>query len=226
MPKVTKIRKTKKLTYKQMMNDILKPKTETTNTENKTPSGLGGGTFEKVFQNGVPTNPECTSMTLKHGSLFVLDKAALSKAKKKRKNKKHASIIPDIIEERRKSSSTDEIKIYKYKKGKYLGKGGFARCYTMTNMEDGHVYAGKVVSKSSLVKSTAKELLIAEIKIHKHLNHRHIVKFEHFFEDKVNVYLLLELCTNNTMEELVKNRNKLSEPEARYYTLQTYSYII
>lgn len=30
-----------------------------------------------VFKNGVPTNPECTSMTLKHGSLFVLDKAAL-----------------------------------------------------------------------------------------------------------------------------------------------------
>lgn len=48
MPKVTKIRKTKKLTYKQMMNDILKPKPQTTNTENKTPSGLGGGTFEKV----------------------------------------------------------------------------------------------------------------------------------------------------------------------------------
>ena len=30
-----------------------------------------------VFQNGAPTNPECTSMTLKHGSLFILDKAAL-----------------------------------------------------------------------------------------------------------------------------------------------------
>lgn len=53
MPKTQKkTQKTKKLTYKQMMNDILKPKPQTTNrtteTENKTPSGLGGGTFEKV----------------------------------------------------------------------------------------------------------------------------------------------------------------------------------
>ena len=111
-----------------------------------------------------------------------------------RKNNKHASIIPDIIEERRKSSTTGETRIYKYKKkGKYLGKGGFAECYTMTSMKDGRIYAGKVVSKSSLVKSKAKAKLIAEIKIHKHLNHRHIVKFEHFFEDKVNVYILLEI---------------------------------
>jgi polo-like kinase 1 len=139
---------------------------------------------------------------------------------KRKKNNKHASIIPDIIEERRKSSSTGEVKVYRYKKGKYLGKGGFARCYAMTNMSDGRVYAGKVVSKSSLVKSKAKAKLIAEIKIHKHLNHRHIVKFEHFFEDKVNVYILLEICTNSTMMELVKKRKKLSEPEARYYTLQ------
>ncbi len=156
----------------------------------------------------------------RHAGAGAAAGASKAKAKKKRKNNKHASIIPDIIEERRKSSSTGEIKIYKYKKGKYLGKGGFARCYTMTNMKDGRIYAGKVVSKSSLVKSKAKAKLIAEIKIHKHLNHRHIVKFEHFFEDKVNVYILLEICTNSTMMELVKKRKRLSEPEARYYTLQ------
>ena len=95
-------------------------------------------------------------------------KTTASSKSKRKKNNKHASIIPDIIEERRKSSTTGETRIYKYKKGKYLGKGGFARCYTMTSMKDGRVYAGKVVSKSSLVKSKAKAKLIAEIKIHKH----------------------------------------------------------
>ena len=145
--------------------------------------------------------------------------AKVQQKKKKKKNSKHDSIIPDVIVEKRKSSS-GEVKIYKYTKGKYLGKGGFARCYTMTCMKTGRVYAGKVVAKSSLVKSKAKAKLIAEIKIHKHLNHRHIVKFEHFFEDKVNVYILLEICTNSTMMESVKRRKTLSEPEARYYTLQ------
>ncbi len=35
--------------------------------------------------------------------------------------------------------------------------------------------------------------------IHKSMRHRHIVKFEHFFEDHDNVYILLELCPNNVM---------------------------
>lgn len=30
-----------------------------------------------VFKHGIPVTPECTSLTLKHGSMFVLDKAAL-----------------------------------------------------------------------------------------------------------------------------------------------------
>lgn len=33
-----------------------------------------------------------------------------------------------------------------------------------------------------------------EIEIHKSLNHKHIVKFHGFFEDKENIYILLELC--------------------------------
>jgi len=28
------------------------------------------------------------------------------------------------------------------------------------------------------------------------MSHRHIVNFEHYFEDKDNVYLVLELCHN------------------------------
>ena len=51
----------------------------------------------------------------RHAGAGAAAGASKAKAKKKRKNNKHASIIPDIIEERRKSSSTGEIKIYKYK---------------------------------------------------------------------------------------------------------------
>ena len=39
-----------------------------------------GGTIRmrwNIFKNGIPVTPECTSLTLKHGSMFVLDKAAL-----------------------------------------------------------------------------------------------------------------------------------------------------
>lgn len=39
-----------------------------------------------------------------------------------------------------------------YEKGRFLGKGGFAHCYELTNRATREVVAGKVVPKSMLVK--------------------------------------------------------------------------
>ena len=61
---------------------------------------------------------------------------------------------------------------------------------------------------------------MSEIKIHQSLDHRHIVNFIHFFEDPNNVYVLLELCSNQTLNDLVKRRGCLQEIEAKYFLLQ------
>lgn len=63
--------------------------------------------------------------------------------------------------------------------------------------ETGRRYAAKVMEKEALARGKAREKLQSEIVIHKGLRHPHIVKFEHFFEDHQNVYILLELCSNN-----------------------------
>ncbi len=77
-----------------------------------------------------------------------------------------------------------------------------------------------MVEKATLVKSKAKQKLQAEIKIHKYLDHKHIVKFHRWFEDVKTHYLILELCTNYSMNELVKRRMRLTEQETQYYMLQ------
>jgi polo-like kinase 1 len=46
------------------------------------------------------------------------------------------------------------------------------------------------------------------------------VGFEHFFEDEENVYILLELCPNQTMNELLRRRKRLTELEVQCYLLQ------
>ena len=43
-----------------------------------------------------------------------------------------------------------------YEKGKFLGKGGFAKCYEFYRIPDRRLYAGKVVPKSLLQKSHQK----------------------------------------------------------------------
>ena len=99
---------------------------------------------------------------------------------------------------------TGDVQIRKYSKGRLLGKGGFAKCYEFQCLENKKIFAAKVVAKSSLVKSRAKQKLISEIKIHKSLHHPQIVAFEHYFEDTENVYILLEMCQNQTLNEYLK----------------------
>lgn len=57
-------------------------------------------------------------------------------------------------------------------------------------------WALKVVSKAGLTKTKAQSKLKSEIKIHRALKHEHVVRFDRYFEDDNNVYLLLDICHN------------------------------
>jgi len=128
-----------------------------------------------------------------------------------------------IIIEEKITKVNGESAIKRYARGKLLGKGGFAKCYETTNLETKRVQAAKIIVKASLTKSRARQKLISEIKIHKSLHHVHIVNFEHVFEDQENVYILLELCTNQTLNDLLKRRKRLTELEVQCYCIQMIS---
>lgn len=115
---------------------------------------------------------------------------------------------------------TGNIIIHKYYKGRLLGKGGFAKCYEFSSNENKKIFAGKVFVKSDIIKQKRAQKLVSEIKIHKSLHHPHIVALEHFFEDSNNVYILLEMCQNQTLHELLKRRKRLTELEVQCYIVQ------
>lgn len=116
-----------------------------------------------------------------------------------------------------------EVSFLRYSKGKFLGKGGLARCYEFLSLENGKVTAAKVVPKTSLSKARTKQKLMSEINIHRALRHPNVMGFERFFEDSENIYILLEICTNQTMSELLRRRKRLTELEVQCYMLQLLS---
>ena len=129
--------------------------------------------------------------------------------------------IPDLIIE---SSEIDGLLLTrKYSRKKFLGKGGFARVYEFYCLDSHKTYAAKIVSKDNLIKQRRKQKLMSEIKIHRSLHHQHIVEFDHFFEDSENVYILLEICQNQSMGELLRRRKRLTELEVQSYLLQIIS---
>jgi polo-like kinase 1 len=60
-----------------------------------------------------------------------------------------AKEVPDLI--------VDPTTKRRYERGKFLGKGGFAKCYELKDQSTGELLAGKIVPKSMLTKTHQKE---------------------------------------------------------------------
>ncbi|XP_059619622.1 serine/threonine-protein kinase polo [Phlebotomus argentipes] len=126
------------------------------------------------------------------------------------------------------NTATDDIPLelydastkIKYQRARYFGKGGFAKCYEIIDVSNHKAYAGKVVPKKLMVKESQKEKMTQEIAIHRSLNHKNIVQFHSFFDDKINIYIVLELCQRRSMMELHKRRKSITDFECRYYIYQ------
>lgn len=94
--------------------------------------------------------------------------------------------IPDVL--------LDPRTMRKYARGRFLGKGGFAKCYEITDLETKQTFAGKIVPKSLILKQHQREKMTSEIAIHKSLDHANIVGFHGFFENDDFVFVVLEIC--------------------------------
>uniref|UniRef100_A0A0C9R826 Serine/threonine-protein kinase PLK n=1 Tax=Fopius arisanus TaxID=64838 RepID=A0A0C9R826_9HYME len=113
----------------------------------------------------------------------------------------------------------DPVQGNTYYKGPFLGKGGFARVYLMTDMASRKRYACKIIPKNRMQKIHIQKIA-REIMIHKDLMHVNVVQMHHYFEDSWNVYMLLEACPRKSLMHVLKYRGKVTEPEARYYMKQ------
>eukprot|EP00934_Nitzschia_sp_Nitz4_P002464 Nitzschia sp. Nitz4//scaffold11_size288233//172946//175554//NITZ4_000786-RA/size288233-snap-gene-0.27-mRNA-1//1//CDS//3329534110//2454//frame0 len=125
-----------------------------------------------------------------------------------------------IIEEKRRRINGEGFTLHRYLRGRLLGKGGFAKVYLCTALDTNKAYAIKIVPKANLVRARARQKLQAEIKIHRMLKHKHVCEYKHFFEDRQNCYILLELCHNQSLNEMIKRRKRLTEPEAAFFGQQ------
>jgi serine/threonine protein kinase len=52
------------------------------------------------------------------------------------------------------------------------------------------------------------------------MKHDNIARFINFFEDEEYIYIIIELCSNQTLSDLVKRRKRLSELEVQCYCVQ------
>ncbi|ORZ40023.1 hypothetical protein BCR44DRAFT_71013, partial [Catenaria anguillulae PL171] len=97
-----------------------------------------------------------------------------------------------------------------------IGTGGFARCYeALDNCR--RRFALKVVNKVMIKNGKHAQKLRHEIRIQGRAKHPNIVELFGWKEDEDHVHILLELCPNRSLQEMVKARKRLTDHEARYF---------
>ena len=129
------------------------------------------------------------------------------------------TIIPVYLDKNNSNNKEEEEPI-DYIERYYLGSGSFGKCYIYESTKDFMQYAAKLVEKTKLQESYAKQSILSEITIQKSLNHPKIVKIKSYSEDPENVYIIQELCKNRSLADLLKNRGYLSEFEVQSYMFQ------
>ena len=106
-----------------------------------------------------------------------------------------------------------------YITGRKLGKGGFAVCFEGTPKHSLGKVALKVV-KAHIEQKKMLEKFRTELQIHAKMRHPNIVEFLKAFTFDRHTYVILELCHNGNLTDMVKARRCLSLPEVRRFMIQ------
>ncbi|CAK57339.1 unnamed protein product (macronuclear) [Paramecium tetraurelia] len=102
-----------------------------------------------------------------------------------------------------------------------LGQGSFGWVTLVKEIKTGNLFAMKAMRKEELFKYCTVDNLKREIKIQRKLHHPNIIKLDSYFEDKTNVYLILEYAEGGSLFKKIKKERRLSEEEAFHYLYQT-----
>ncbi|KAI9714220.1 MAG: hypothetical protein M1812_006441 [Candelaria pacifica] len=147
--------------------------------------------------------------------------AQTAATRKAQKDKDHAPPPPQLVRE---PDTTEAGEGRVYRTGNLLGKGGFAICHEaqLVGRESNKAndrFALKIV-KSNFSQKKMEEKFRTELQIHSKMHHPNIVEFHRAFTFDSSTYLVLELCNNGSIMDMIRKRRRLTLPEIRRWTIQ------
>ncbi|XXQ31075.1 G protein-coupled receptor kinase [Plasmodiophora brassicae] len=98
-----------------------------------------------------------------------------------------------------------------------LGKGGFGKVYAARKLDTRQMYACKEMSKDKVYERKRERLLQNERHFLTRVNHPFIVGLHYAFQDKTNLYFVMDLVTGGELEYHLHNRGKFPGNWVRFF---------
>ena len=122
------------------------------------------------------------------------------------KNEEDEKNCSNIIEEKI-TKDNEIIETKKYKMEKHLFNNDFDRkIYELICLDTNKKFAVKVIPKKRLHQKEIKKILTL-LEVIKSLDHPNIIKYDHYFEDDNNIYIILELISSISFKDYLQKEN-------------------
>ena len=130
----------------------------------------------------------------------------ISKTKKKlSQNQNDSSILSLPI-----STSSFEFKYI-------IGKGGFGKVWKVLHKKTGNFYALKQMSKVKIIEKKSESSIKYERDLLAKIHHPFIVNMHYSFQDRENLYIVLDLLNGGDLRYHLSRKKKFSEEQTSIY---------
>jgi serine/threonine protein kinase len=122
------------------------------------------------------------------------------------------------------SGNCGTVILNKYKLGRLLGRGSFAKVYHAECLADNSTVAVKVIDKPSAIVAAMESNIVREVSAMRRLNHHpNILKLHEVMATKSKIYLVMELAEGGELFAKLARKGKFSETVSRRYFQQLVS---
>ena len=98
-----------------------------------------------------------------------------------------------------------------------IGKGGFGRVWKIQSKKTNTKYALKEMSKLKIIDKKSEKSINSEREFLSKLNHSFIVNMHYAFQDRDNLYLVMDLLNGGDLRFHISRYRKFSEEQTRFF---------
>ena len=122
-----------------------------------------------------------------------------------------------LIEKNKNPSSNNIINKNNFKFLHVIGKGGFSRVWKVQSKKTKQIFALKEMSKLKIIDKKSEKSVNSEREFLSKLNHPFIVNMHYAFQDKENLYLVMDMLNGGDLRYHISRYKKFSEEQTRFF---------
>ncbi|CAD8059441.1 unnamed protein product [Paramecium sonneborni] len=105
------------------------------------------------------------------------------------------------------------ISISNFTQKNVIGKGGFGKVWMVENKKSKSLYAMKIMSKAKIIAKKSVQSVMNELQLLSQLKHNFIINMQAAFQDRDNLYLVMDLLTGGDLRYHLCKQRKFTEEQ-------------